>query len=92
VATVDLLSAVEPDWLLIEGRARIAQGVVPLRMTLHKTVGCYGHDQWDRNWATWSGPAVACALCEATITRGWTLALSDTHVCSAHVETCPPVA
>lgn len=64
----------------------------PLIITYRKTVGCYGSDQWGRNWATWSGPAVACAICGATITGGWSLALSDAHVCGAHVETRPPTA
>jgi hypothetical protein len=58
----------------------------PLRLTRVKTVGCYAQDEQGRHWASWSGPAVACVVCGATIERGWWRALSEEYVCSGHVE------
>lgn len=63
-----------------------------LRLTHVKTTGCYAQDEHGRHWASWSGPAVACAVCGASIERGWWRALSDECVCGGHIAWIPGCA
>lgn len=60
-----------------------------VRLSREKTVGCYALDEQGRHWASWSGSAVACAVCGLAITHGWTRALSEEYVCDGHVEWIP---